>query len=117
MSECLITNNVSVTFETMHHINQKKSRNVGEMVVELDMSKVYDKVDWGCLEKIMIKMGSHLDWVNTMMMHDISILCYQNQREALGCHILPSRRLCQGDPLSPYLFLICANYLSSLLRK
>lgn len=57
MSECLITNNVPVTFETTHHINKKKSRKVGEMVVKLDMSKVYDKVDWGCLEKNYDKNG------------------------------------------------------------
>ena len=39
MSERLITDNVSIAFETMHHINQKKSRKVGEMAVKLDMSK------------------------------------------------------------------------------
>ena len=45
ISEHLITNNVLVTFETMHHINQKKSGKVGEMVVKLDMSKTYDRVE------------------------------------------------------------------------
>ena len=39
MSERLITDNVPIAFETMHHINKKKSRKVGEMAVKLDMSK------------------------------------------------------------------------------
>ena len=51
----------------MHHINQKKLGKVGEMVVKLDMSKTYDRVEWGCLEKIMLKMGFHVKWINIMM--------------------------------------------------
>ena len=47
MSKRLIIDNVLVAFKTMHHINQKKSGKVGEMVVKLDMSKAYDRVEWG----------------------------------------------------------------------
>ncbi|XP_075655168.1 uncharacterized protein LOC142625382 [Castanea sativa] len=53
----LITDNVLVAFETMHHISNKKSGKVGEMALKLDMSKAYDRVEWGCLEKIMEKPG------------------------------------------------------------
>lgn len=27
------------------------------MTIKLDMSKAYDRMEWGCLEKIMLKMG------------------------------------------------------------
>ena len=43
LSEYLITNNVLVAFETMHHIIQKRARKVGEMAIKLDMSKAYDR--------------------------------------------------------------------------
>ena len=32
-------------------------------------------------------------------------------------NIIPSRMLHQGDPLSPYLFLLCAEEFTSLLSK
>ena len=32
-------------------------------------------------------------------------------------HITPTRGIKQGDPFSPYLFLLCAEGLSSMLRK
>ncbi|KAL0009325.1 hypothetical protein SO802_010827 [Lithocarpus litseifolius] len=55
----LITDNVLVAFETMHHINQRKGDSKGEMAIKLDMSKAYDRLEWTCLEKIMEKLGFH----------------------------------------------------------
>lgn len=45
---CVISNNMLVAFETMHHISQKMSGKVGEVALKLNMSKAYDWVEWGC---------------------------------------------------------------------
>ena len=55
----LITDNVLVAFETMHHISKKKGGKVGEMALKLDMSKAYDRVEWVWLEKIYRKARVH----------------------------------------------------------
>ena len=53
MSDRLITDNVLVVFEIMHHLNQKTRGKVCEMALKLDISKAFDSVEWGCLKQIM----------------------------------------------------------------
>ena len=53
----LITDNILVAFEAMHHISKKKVSKKGTMALKLDMSKAYDRVEWVCLEKIMESLG------------------------------------------------------------
>ena len=71
----LITNNVLVAFETMHHISQKKGGKIGEMALKLDMSKAYDRVEWVCLKKIMKKLGFDVKW-RTLIMKCVTTVSY-----------------------------------------
>ena len=57
MNNRLIIDNVRVSFEKMHHISQKKNGKVGQMALKLDMSKAYNKVEWGCLKKNYVEDG------------------------------------------------------------
>ena len=117
ISERLITDNVVVAFETMHHINQKKLGKTGEMAVKLDMSKAYNRVEWDCLKKLMGKMGFHEKWVN-IMMRCIRFVSYSIKINRMPHgHMTPTWDLRQGDPLSTYLFLIWVEGLSVLLKK
>jgi len=44
----LITDNILVSYEVFHSIHHQKSSN-GSMAIKLDMSKAYDRVEWGFL--------------------------------------------------------------------
>ncbi len=71
----LITDNVLIAFETLHHMHSTKIGRDGAMAMKLDMSKAYDRVEWSFLEKIMRKMGFHPRWVS-LIMNCISTVSY-----------------------------------------
>ena len=55
LSKRLITDNVLVAFELMHSLEHKKEGKENLMAVKLDISKAYDRVEWGFIERVMEK--------------------------------------------------------------
>ena len=117
MSNHLITENVLVAFEIMHHMSQKRNGKVGEMALKLDMSKAYNRVEWECPEKIMLKMDFDIKLVDIMMRCVKSITYSIKINRIPQGKIIPTRGLRQGDPISSYLFFICVEGLSALLKQ
>ena len=113
----LITDNVLVAYETLHAMHIRKKGKKGALALKLDVNKAYDRVEWGFLNGMMIKLGFLEVWVDRVMSCvSTPSFSVRINGKAFG-NITPSWGICQGDPLSPYLFLICAEGFTSLLAK
>lgn len=46
-----ITDNIMVSYEGIHYLKRKRKGNDGYMTLKIDMSKVYDRIEWDLLER------------------------------------------------------------------
>ncbi|MCH94114.1 hypothetical protein A2U01_0015069, partial [Trifolium medium] len=112
----LITDNILVAYEVFHYFNQSSSKK-GYIGIKTDMAKAYDGVKWSFLQSTLESMGFPQHLTNTIMncVKTVTFSILINGKPSKS--FKPHRGLRQGDPLSPYLFIICANVFSGLISK
>lgn len=87
------------------------------MAIKTDMSKAYNRIKWGFLRNVLARFGFHEQWISWIMTCVTSVsYAYLINGAAQGT-VVPSRGIRQGDPLSPYLFILCTEVLSGLCKK
>lgn len=87
------------------------------MAVKTDMSKAYDRIEWEFITLVLKKLGFHETWVQWLMQCITTVSYSYLVNDAVYGSVKPHRGIRKGDPLSPYVFILCGEVLSGLCRN
>ncbi|GJS72623.1 RNA-directed DNA polymerase, eukaryota, reverse transcriptase zinc-binding domain protein [Tanacetum coccineum] len=98
-------------------IDDPGERNKALMVIKVDLEKALDSLRWDYLDVIMEKLGFGFKW------HMWISGCLKNSRASILINGSPTSEfdmfngLRQGDPMSPFLFILAMEGLHALVSK
>src|ERR1044072_6930415 len=96
----------------MHRSNSKR----GSLAFKIDLQKAYDSVSRKFLESILLEMDFPRRIITLIMTcttsTELSIIWNGARLQSFK----PGRGLRQGDPMSPYLFVLCMEKLATFIH-
>ncbi|KAL6576888.1 hypothetical protein OROMI_011164 [Orobanche minor] len=108
-----ITDNILTAHEVTHDISQSMTNTI----IKLDMEKAYDRINWNFIFQVMTRFGFSVAWVN-FIKSCISNCWFSILVNGQSAGFFKSDKgIRQGDPLSPLIFAIAADYFSRSIDK
>jgi hypothetical protein len=114
MSGRYIGDNLRLIYDLIAYLNEA---NVPGLLLNIDFEKAFDSVDWTFMFKVLKAFGFKegiCGWVRTFYTNIKSTVIVNGQ----ASQWFPIYRGCrQGDPISPYLFILCVEILGIMIRE
>ncbi|XP_057427344.1 uncharacterized protein LOC130720679 [Lotus japonicus] len=107
--------NVLILQEVIHSFKSLKGKK-GFMAIKLDLEKAYDRIQWPFIANTLRFFGFDDTFINLIeQCISTSSIAIAWRGEYLDS-FKPSRGIRQGDPISPYLFVLCMERLGHLIQ-
>ena len=109
-----IVENQVIVQEILHSFKTRKTK-LGLMAIILDLQKAYDRVSWDLIHTVLLHLGFNEVFSNWVVYCISSVTFKILVNGGKTDKFRPSRGLRQGDPLSPYLFILGQEILPRML--
>lgn len=110
-------NIADVTLLVNEVMNLAKREKKSSMLLKVDFEKAYDCVSWNFQKFLLSKMGFRGRWIKWMEECVFTSTMSVIVNESTTGDFKVERGLRQGDPLSPFLFVLAMEVLTRLLNK
>jgi len=98
-------------------INSLKAKKKHGMLSKLDLSKAYDHISWDYLLKVLDAFGFSWQWISWIFSLISSPFFSIIINDSPSSTFRPTRGLRQGNPLSPFLFILAMEGLGKFLKQ
>lgn len=107
--------NIVIAQEVIHSMKNRKGA-VGWMAIKIDLEKAYDRLNWVFIKDTLQDIGLPCNFISLVWeCISTSTMKVLWNGEALE-EFSPSSGIRQGDPISPYLFVLCIERLFHLIN-